>query len=99
MEKRTTKIDKKLIKRGFIKIKKTQFVLIYDRPFNLRHSNRCKCRVEIHHIDGKHLLQIKPYNMEKIDDEGRRVKDDTTYGLTYKETKLFLKKMKEMHWC
>lgn len=98
MRRRTTRIDKKLTKKGFIKIKDTQFVMIYERAFNLRHSNRCKCRVEIHHNDGKHLLQVKPYNIEKIDEYGMRVKDSSVYGLTYKETKLFLKKMKEMYW-
>ena len=98
MRRRTTRIDRKLFRRGFVKVKDTQYIMAYDRPFDDKHKTRCKCRVEIHHQNGKHLLQVKPYNIEKIDDKGRRVKDDSMYGLTYKEAKLFLRKMKEMYW-
>lgn len=97
MKKRNTKIDKKLFKLGFVKVQDTQSIMAYDRSFNSK-KNRCKCRVEILHLpDDKHLLCIKPFNIKTIDGD-TIITRHNVYGLTYKEMKLFTKKMKEMHW-
>lgn len=87
---------KKLIDR---KIEKLGFKLIEDTMFNVRYERYDETHgytqvvTLCHKSYGKHILQS--YDKDLCD---HRHIGNTCVGLTYKEARLFLKKMKSKNW-
>ena len=84
-------IDKKIEKLGFHKENDNEFRVEYTR------KNRQYKYVQVvsilHKQSGKHIIQS--YDKYSFDKDGV---GNTCVGLTYTETKLFLKKMKYKKW-
>ena len=83
-------VDEKLEDIGFIKIREDEYGVAYERKdieYNYAH------RVDIgHKKSGRHLIQS--YNPDLSDSAGI---SNLCVGLTGYETKLFLKKMKQIN--
>lgn len=90
-------LDQKIEELGFKIVTDNQFVVIYERDFRIyaddtQHGYRQVVSLA-HKSSGRHILQS--YDPDLFDKKGI---GNTCVGLTYKETKLFLKKMKKKGW-
>lgn len=90
-------IDQKIEDLGFKKVTENQFVVVYERDNSLYADNKKHGYRQVvslaHKRSGNHILQS--YDPDLFDDKNI---GNTCVGLTYKEIKLFLKKMKRKGW-
>lgn len=87
-------VDDKIAELGFKKVKDDCFMVAYERDIKFKGKKSYTQSVDIcHKASGRHIIQS--YDMNLFDTEGV---GNTCVGLTYKETKLFLKKMKQKKW-
>jgi len=84
-------VDKKIEDLGFKKIDDNNYIVIYERD-NKQYGYRQVVAL-CHKKSGKHIIQS--YDKELFDNLGI---GNTCVGLTYYETKLILKKMKQKKW-
>ena len=82
-------IDKKFEEIGFIKVKENEFGAMYER--HNAQFNYTQVLHIVHKASGKHIVQS--YDKELFDE--KRI-GNACVGLTYKEMKLALKKMRKM---
>lgn len=82
--------DKKLKDLGFKKIREDKFGAQYERYDD--ECNFTQCVDIMHKRGGEHIIQSYDKNLFDTKKIG-----NTCVGLTYKENKLFLKKMKELN--
>ena len=83
------KIDKRILKLGFVKTVENKFCVIYERNID---GYLHKVAL-IYKTSGRHLIQS--YDPTLCDEQHI---GNTSVGLTYKENRLFLKKMKRLGW-
>lgn len=84
-------IDKKIEKLGFKKVKDNEFVVSYERENKKFNYTQV---VDIYHKqNGNNIIQSYDKNLFDSKNIG-----NTCVGLTYTETKLFLRKMKLKKW-
>lgn len=87
-------VDDKIEKLGFTKIKDNDYIVAYERRIKYQGEDSYTQAVDIcHKQNGRHIIQS--YDIDLYDSRGI---GNTCVGLTYKETKLFLKKMKQKKW-
>lgn len=90
-------IDDKIADLGFRKVTDNQFVVLYERQnegFNQeKHYGYTHVVSIAHKRSGNHIIQS--YDAYLFDNQHI---GNTCVGLTYKEMKLFLKKMKKKGW-
>lgn len=84
-------IDKQLEKLGFKKVSDDQHIVSYERYNAIRHFTHVVNLCHKQHTE--HIIQS--YDKELFDAKGI---GNTCVGLSYKETKLFLKKMRKKGW-
>ena len=84
-------IDDKIEDLGFRLITDNKCLVIYER-FDKKYNYRQVVSL-CHKESGKHILQS--YDPDLFDNKNI---GNTCVGLTYKETKLFLKKMRKKGW-
>lgn len=84
-------VDKKLAKLGFEKIKDNPLIVSYER-YNSIHKYTQKVNL-CHKRTSESIIQS--YDKDLFDSKNI---GNTCVGLTYKEAKLFLKKMKNKKW-
>lgn len=83
------RIDKKIMKLGFVKTEESDLCVVYKRKANgYQHVVAL-----LYKTSGKHLIQS--YDPHLYDNNGI---GNTAVGLTYKENMLFLKKMRKLGW-
>lgn len=84
-------VDEKIKELGFRKVKEDAHIVSYER------DNRPYAYTQVvdicHKQSGRHIIQS--YDKGLFDEKGV---GNTNVGLTYYETKLFLKKMKQKKW-
>ena len=84
-----SRIDKKILKLGFVKTQENDLCVIYKRDIDgYQHVVAL-----LYKTSGKHLIQS--YDQTLCDKYGI---GNTSVGLTYKENMLFLKKMRKLGW-
>lgn len=83
--------DEKLKEIGFEKIQDDNYGVTYER-FNMRY-NYTQVLTIVHKKSGNHIIQS--YDKNLFDSKGI---GNTCVGLTYRETKLIMKKIKEKGW-
>ena len=83
-------IDEKFEEIGFIKVQDDEYGVLYERK--LDKYNYTQVLHIIHKRSGQHIIQS--YDKDLFDKKGI---GNTCVGLTYYETKLALKKMKQKH--
>lgn len=81
----TRYLDRKILELGFIKVKEDRYGISYVRY----HAGYCQVVDLSRKASGKHLIQS--YDKDLMDEQKI---GNVCVGLTYEETKLFLKKMK-----
>ena len=87
-------VDDKIAELGFVKVKDDDYMVAYERRIKYQGEDSYTQSVDIcHKRSGRHIIQS--YDMDLFDSQGV---GNTCVGLTYKETKLFLKKMKQKKW-
>lgn len=90
-------IDQKIEDMGFKKIDDNQFIVLYERDFRLYSDNTQHGYRQVvslcHKRSGRNIIQS--YDPDLFDD--KKV-GNTCVGLTYKELKIFMKKMKKKGW-
>lgn len=84
-------VDKKLQDIGFKKIKDDVYCVVYEREN--KEFSYVQVLTIVHKKNGKHIIQSYDKNLFDIQNVG-----NTCVGLTYYETKLILKKMREKGW-
>ncbi len=90
-------VDQKIEDLGFKKIDDNQYIVLYERDFrmyadNTQHGYRQVVSI-CHKRSGRHIIQS--YDPDLFDSKNI---GNTCVGLTYKEMKLFMKKMKKKGW-
>ena len=78
-------LDRKILELGFIKVKEDKYGISYVRY----HAGYCQVVDLLHKESGRHIIQS--YDKDLMDEQKI---GNVCIGLTYKEAKLFLKKMK-----
>lgn len=84
-------IDQRLADLGYTKKEDTEYVVVYSKEEQNPHYTREV--VLSHKRSGRHILQSYDPNLGDSKGIG-----NTCSGLTYKELKLFMKKMKQKGW-
>lgn len=79
-------VDEKIANLGFIKTREDSYGVSYARYMD----GFCQIVDLLHKASGRHLLQS--YDMDLMDEN---TIGNTCVGLTYKEAKLFIRKMKQ----
>ena len=79
------RLDRKIIELGFIKVKEDKYGISYVRY----HARYCQVVDIMRKASGRHIIQS--YDKDLMDE--KKI-GNVCVGLTYKEAKLFLKKMK-----
>ena len=82
-------VDERLADLGFVKVEDDKFVVSYER-YNDTYKYTHVLDI-CHKASGKHIIQ-------SYDKESSTTKGSINVGLTYLETKLALKKMKQKGW-
>lgn len=84
-------IDEKFAALGYTKMEDTKFMVRYEKKADgFKHTKR----IDIcHKYSGRHIVQSYDPNLGDTKNIG-----NTCVGLTYKELKLCMKKMKEKGW-
>ena len=83
--------DEKLKEIGFVKTQDDNYAVTYER-FNIRY-NYTQVLTIVHKKSGQHIIQS--YDKYLMDNKGI---GNTCVGLTYRETKLIMKKIREKGW-
>lgn len=90
-------IDEKLEDLGFKKINDNQYCVVYERDNRLYFDNKQYGYRHVvslaHKRSGRHIIQS--YDPDLFDSNNT---GNICVGLTYKELKLFMKKMKKKGW-
>lgn len=84
-------VDEKFAEIGFAKVREDEFGIEYER-YNEKYGYR-QALVLLHKQSGKHIMQS--YDRDLMDE---KLTGNIGIGLTMHETKLCLKKMKQMGW-
>lgn len=79
------RLDRKILELGFIKVKEGKYGISYVRY----HAGYCQVVDLLRKESGRHIIQS--YDKDLMDEQKI---GNVCVGLTYKEAKLFLKKMK-----
>ncbi len=90
-------VDEKLEELGFKKINDNQYCVVYERDNRVYADNNQYGYRQVvsigHKRSGRHIIQS--YDPDLFDNKSI---GNTCVGLTYKEIKLFMKKMKKKGW-
>lgn len=82
-------VDEKLKEIGFVKVSDDEYGAGYER-YNEKYKYT-QCVVLLHKKSGKHIIQSYDKNLM----DNKKI-GNTCVGLTYYETKLFMKKMRKI---
>lgn len=90
-------IDQRIEELGFKKINDNQYCVVYERDNRIYADNEQLGYRQVvslcHKRSGRHIIQS--YDPDLFDDKNI---GNACVGLTYYETRLFLKKMKQKKW-
>ena len=84
-------VDEKLADIGFVKVEDNECYVSYERED--KEYNYTQCLDILHKNSGRHIIQS--YDKHLFDE--RKI-GNTCVGLTYYETKLIMKKMRQKGW-
>ena len=84
-------VDDKFKDLGFVKIRDDKYIVEYSR--NNKEFNFVQRLDIVHKASGNHIVQS--YDMDLMD---KKSIGNTCVGLTYKELKLIIKKMRQKGW-